>query len=68
MDVLQRQMFKMPQQNESMGGITSGLDEAEAVESTEALGGIASGIETLFQNKFPKELETYLSKKMCLGK
>jgi hypothetical protein len=60
MDVLQRQMFKMPQQNESMGGITSGLDEAEAVESTEALGGIASGIETLFQNidnaENPKEI------------
>ena len=34
--------------NEPMGGITSGLGEAQA--SSEALGGIASGIETLFQN------------------
>ena len=60
MDVLQRKMFQMPQTNEPMGGITSGLDEAEAVESTEALGGIASGIETLFQNidnaENPKEI------------
>jgi len=60
MNVLQRQMFKMPTTNEPMGGITSGLDEAEAVESTEALGGIASGIETLFANidnaENPKEI------------
>tara|TARA_E500000178_G_C17021035_1_gene755584 strand:+ start:498 stop:3113 length:2616 start_codon:yes stop_codon:yes gene_type:complete len=60
MNVLQRKMFKMPTTNEPMGGITSGLDEAEAVESTEALGGIASGIETLFQNidnaENPKEI------------
>ena len=60
MNVLQRQMFKMPTTNEPMGGITSGLDEAEAVESTEALGGIASGIETLFENidnaENPKEI------------
>ena len=60
MNVLQRQMFKMPTTNEPMGGITSGLDEVEAVESTEALGGIASGIETLFQNidkaENPKEI------------
>ena len=60
MNVLQRQMFKTPTANEPMGGITSGLDEAEAVESTEALGGIASGIETLFQNidnaENPKEI------------
>ena len=60
MDVLQRPMFQMPQTNEPMGGITSGLDEAQAVESTEALGGIASGIETLFQNidnaENPKEI------------
>lgn len=60
MDVLQRQMFQMPKTNEPMGGITSGLDEAEAVQSTEALGGIASGIETLFQNidnaENPKEI------------
>ena len=45
-------------QNQPMGGITSGLEEAEA--STEALGGIASGIETLFQNidqaENPKEI------------
>ena len=60
MNVLQRQMFQMPKTNEPMGGITSGLDEAEAVESTEALGGIASGIETLFANidnaENPKEI------------
>ena len=60
MNVLQRQMFQMPKTNEPMGGITSGLDEAEAVQSTEALGGIASGIETLFQNidnaENPKEI------------
>ena len=60
MNVLQRQMFQMPKTNEPMGGITSGLDEAEAVESTEALGGIASGIEELFQNidsaESPKEI------------
>ena len=60
MDVLQRKMFQMPQTNQPMGGITSGLDEAEAVESTEALGNIASGIETLFQNidnaESPKEI------------
>ena len=60
MNVLQRQMFQMPKTNEPMGGITSGLDEAEAIESTEALGGIASGIETLFQNidnaENPKEI------------
>ena len=60
MNVLQRRMFQMPKTNEPMGGITSGLDEAEAVESTEALGGIASGIETLFQNidnaENPKEI------------
>jgi len=60
MNVLQRQMFQMPKTNEPMGGITSGLDEAEAVQSTEALGGIAAGIETLFQNidnaENPKEI------------
>ena len=63
MNELQRPMFQMPTQNQQpqpMGGITSGLDEAEAVESTEALGGIASGIETLFQNidnaESPKEI------------
>ena len=60
MNVLQRQMFQMPKTNEPMGGITSGLDEAEAVQSTEALGGIASGIEELFQNidsaESPKEI------------
>lgn len=63
MNELQRPMFQMPTQNQQpqpMGGITSGLDEAEAVESTEALGGIASGIETLFQNidnaENPKEI------------
>ena len=60
MDVLQRQMFQMPKTNEPMGGITSGLDEAEAVESAEALGGIAGGIEELFQNidtaESPKEI------------
>ena len=60
MNVLQRQMFQMPKTNEPMGGITSGLDEAEAVESTEALGSIASGIEELFQNidsaESPKEI------------
>jgi len=60
MNVLQRKMFKMPTTNEPMGGITSGLDEAEAVESTEALGNITSGIESLFQNidnaENPKEI------------
>lgn len=63
MNELQRPMFQMPTQNQQpqpMGGITSGLEEAEAVESTEALGGIASGIETLFQNidnaETPKEI------------
>ena len=60
MNVLQRQMFQMPKTNEPMGGITSGLDEAQNIESAEALGGIAGGIEELFQNidtaESPKEI------------
>ena len=62
MNVLQRNMFKgqMPQVSADGVGITSGLEEEQAMASTEALGGIASGVETLFQNidgaENPKEI------------
>ncbi len=55
-------MFKgqMPQVSADGVGITSGLEEEQAMASTEALGGIASGVETLFQNidgaENPKEI------------
>ena len=56
MNELQRQMV---QQNQPMGGITSGLED-ENTQSAQALGGIASGIETLFQDidkaENPKEI------------